>query len=337
MRCPAPVRLPRSSGWLSAQPHASSPPTDGVAGIERAPEGSATHALGGSSTRKRSSAGPPAIRRPSKPRPPNARPARYYAGAPVPASPSPSGGTNGRPTRSGCGRAPRTCTTPNAPASSPPPTATGPSARSTTTSSPTGSGSRDRGTVPALRAMFNDAMRPQAGRLVRQPVRRARARPRPRPTRPATTRPGRRRPAARTRRRADPAVVLRLPAHRHVLGGARPGELDALQADRPRLPGPHDSDRASMERQDPRADAPQARPRTHHRHDRPGARAAARRCRPNPSGFHTLRGNHYPPSSRSHHWNRVRCAAGLGKVDLYTATRHYFGWYALNVVGLRPA
>ena len=26
--------------------------------------------------------------------------------------------------------------------------------------------------------------------------------------------------------------------------------------------------------------------------------------------------------------------AGLGNVDLYTATRHYFGWYAFNVLGL---
>jgi integrase len=50
--------------------------------------------------------------------------------------------------------------------------------------------------------------------------------------------------------------------------------------------------------------------------------------------FTTLRGNHYRPSSRSYHWNRVRCAAGLGNVDLYTATRHYFGWYAWNVLEL---
>lgn len=50
--------------------------------------------------------------------------------------------------------------------------------------------------------------------------------------------------------------------------------------------------------------------------------------------FTTLRGSHYRPSSRSHHWNRVRCAAGLGDVDLYTATRHYFGWYAWNVLEL---
>lgn len=52
--------------------------------------------------------------------------------------------------------------------------------------------------------------------------------------------------------------------------------------------------------------------------------------------FTTLRGSHYRPSSRQHHWNRVRCTAGFGDVDLYTATRHYFGWYALNVLELAP-
>jgi hypothetical protein len=30
----------------------------------------------------------------------------------------------------------------------------------------------------------------------------------------------------------------------------------------------------------------------------------------------------------------VRCAAGLGNVGLYTATRHYFGWYACYVLEL---
>jgi integrase len=48
----------------------------------------------------------------------------------------------------------------------------------------------------------------------------------------------------------------------------------------------------------------------------------------------TLRGSHYRPSSRSHHWNRVRCSAGLPQIDLYTATRHHFGWYAWNVLEL---
>ena len=42
----------------------------------------------------------------------------------------------------------------------------------------------------------------------------------------------------------------------------------------------------------------------------------------------TLRGSHFSPSARSYHWNRVRCSAGFGNVDLYLATRHYVGWYA---------
>jgi integrase len=53
--------------------------------------------------------------------------------------------------------------------------------------------------------------------------------------------------------------------------------------------------------------------------------------------FTTLRGTHYTPSSRTHHWNRVRSAAGLGHMTLYLATRHYFGWYAVNVLQLDPA
>ena len=52
--------------------------------------------------------------------------------------------------------------------------------------------------------------------------------------------------------------------------------------------------------------------------------------------FLTLRGHHYTPSTRSHHWNRVRCGAQLGDVRLYDATRHYFAWYGLNVLGLPP-
>jgi integrase len=50
--------------------------------------------------------------------------------------------------------------------------------------------------------------------------------------------------------------------------------------------------------------------------------------------FATIRGKHYVPSTRSHHWNRVRAAVGLGNVELYLSTRHAFGSYALNVLGL---
>lgn len=52
--------------------------------------------------------------------------------------------------------------------------------------------------------------------------------------------------------------------------------------------------------------------------------------------FTTIRGTHYTPSSRVHHWNRVRASVGIGNTSLYLATRHYFGWYAMNVPELPP-
>jgi integrase len=51
----------------------------------------------------------------------------------------------------------------------------------------------------------------------------------------------------------------------------------------------------------------------------------------------TVRGTHYTPSSRNHHWNRVRVAAGLERMTLDLATRHYFGYYALNILELEPS
>jgi integrase len=52
--------------------------------------------------------------------------------------------------------------------------------------------------------------------------------------------------------------------------------------------------------------------------------------------FLSLRGRHYTISTRTHHWNRVRAAAGLGNMEFYLATRHYFASYALNVLELPP-
>ncbi|HVA56398.1 MAG TPA: tyrosine-type recombinase/integrase [Gemmatimonadaceae bacterium] len=50
--------------------------------------------------------------------------------------------------------------------------------------------------------------------------------------------------------------------------------------------------------------------------------------------FTTIRGNHYTASTRNHHWNRVRASVGIGNVSLYLTTRHFYGWYALNVLDL---
>jgi integrase len=50
--------------------------------------------------------------------------------------------------------------------------------------------------------------------------------------------------------------------------------------------------------------------------------------------FTTVTGKHYTASSRQDYWKTVRDAAGLGGMTLYLATRHYFGWYAMNVLEL---
>jgi integrase len=52
--------------------------------------------------------------------------------------------------------------------------------------------------------------------------------------------------------------------------------------------------------------------------------------------FTTVRGTHYTPSSRNLHWNRVRVSVGVGNTSLCLATRHFYGWYALNVLGFPP-
>jgi hypothetical protein len=63
-------------------------------------------------------------------------------------------------------------------------------------------------------------------------------------------------------------------------------------------------------------------------------RAAAYRRDGVPWVFPTERGHHFTPSSRNHHWNRVRAAAGLGDMTLYLATRHFCAWRLYVVLGL---
>ena len=199
-------------------------------------------------------------------------------------------------------------------------------------------GSND-GTIPALRAMFNDAARADAGRLV-------------------TVNPfaGLRLPQSRGRRNVQPpaeaeaqrmialADELTPPTFAAYLDvsiheGPRPGELDALRwDDLDFTPG---AESICIERQW----NVKVRKLTVPKHGVVRTVAMTPRARdrlltlPRESEwvFTTLRGTNYTPSSRSHHWNRVRCAAGLGNVDLYTATRHHFAWYAWNVLGLDPA
>jgi integrase len=195
-------------------------------------------------------------------------------------------------------------------------------------------GGRNRGTVQFLRTFFNDAMSAPAGRLVdRNPfarlgIRQSRGR---RDTQP----PGQvdiARFVAAADELTPPSFAAFLDVAVHE--GMRPGELDALRWDRIDF-------QAGTILVDQQWNA-KVREFTlpKHGHVRTIALTDPARRRlldlPYESefAFTTLRGSHYSPSARCYHWNRVRCAVGLGNVDLYTATRHYFGWYALNVLEL---
>jgi hypothetical protein len=46
------------------------------------------------------------------------------------------------------------------------------------------------------------------------------------------------------------------------------------------------------------------------------------------------RGEHYSPSTRAYHWKAIRAAAGYDGTALYLATRHFAGWYMVNVLEL---
>jgi integrase len=195
------------------------------------------------------------------------------------------------------------------------------------------------GTIPALRAFFNDAMRADAGRLVaRNPfagLRLCQSRGRRDVEPPAQA------DAAKLIALADALTPPSFAAYLHtdVHEGVRPGELDALRwDDLDFTPG---AESIRIERQWNAKVRKLTPPK--HGYVRTIAMTPPARDRLLTLGresewvFTTLRGTHYTPSSRSHHWNRVRCAAGLGNVDLYTATRHHFAWYAWNVLRLEPA
>jgi integrase len=197
-------------------------------------------------------------------------------------------------------------------------------------------GGHNRGSVPALRAMFNDARRPQAGMLVdRNPfanlgLRTTRGRKDKQPPDQATS--------ARMIAAADELTPPSFAAYLVTAIGsaARPGELDALprenvdfdrgtilidqqwNAKLGKITGPKHGSIRTIALTDPVAERLAALPAE------------------SEWMFTTVRGTHYTPSSRVYHWNRVRASVGIGNTSLYLATRHYFGWYALNVLELPP-
>ncbi len=195
-------------------------------------------------------------------------------------------------------------------------------------------GGRNVATVAALRTFFNDAASAPAGRLVdRNPfaklgLRSSRGR---RDTQPPTQVD-----IARFIALADELTPPSFAAYLDVAvhEGTRPGELDALLWDRIDF----QAGTILIDQQwntkvaaftPPKHGVVRTIALTDPAHERLLALP-----RESEFAFTTLRGSHYCASTRSHHWNRVRCAAGLGNVDLYGSTRHYFGWFAWNVLGL---
>ena len=194
---------------------------------------------------------------------------------------------------------------------------------------------RNVGTVASLRAMFADARRPQAGMLVEHNpfaglgLHRSKGRKEIQP--PDQAKVAR---MTRGRRQAHPSELRRLPADRGW-SAARPGELDALRWDRPRLHEGDDHDRAPVDRQSAEADAPKHGSRrmiamTEPVHDRlPSSRTSPTRSSRRSASTTT------PP--------RPATTTGTGprrrrarNMSLYIATRHFYGWYALNVLELPP-
>lgn len=199
------------------------------------------------------------------------------------------------------------------------------------------SGAND-GRIPALRAMFNDAARADAGRLVqRNPFAGLRL-PQSRGRR--DVQPPAQADAARLIALADGLTPPSFAAYLDVAvhEGMRPGELDGLRWEYIDFtPGAESIDVCWQWNV-------KVRKLTLPKHGvtrtiamtPPTRKRLLALPRESEFVFTTLRGHHYTPSTRSHHWNRVRCSSGLD-VDLYTATRHHFAWFAWNVLKLDPA
>lgn len=193
--------------------------------------------------------------------------------------------------------------------------------------------------VPSLRTMFNDARKPQAGALITANpfaslgLKQSRGR--------KDTKPPSEEEIWKIIEAADELTPPSFAAYvtTAIFSAMRPGELDGLPVSALDFtPG----NETIHVRQKWNPKTRKIDPYAKHQSQRHIAMTAPVRERllalPRESAyvFTTIRGNHYTPSSRAHHWNRVRCTVGLPDVDLYTATRHFFGWYCLNILKLKP-
>ena len=199
-------------------------------------------------------------------------------------------------------------------------------------------GGQRNGSVPALRAMFNDAMSAKAGRLIRiNPfadlgIRKTKGNKTRRP--PSLEQMEKMVLVARQITPPSFAAYLEFAC----LTAARPSELDAL-----RWPAVQfDDGEVHLDEQwnakTRTFTDPKYGPYTVALVDRArkvliGMKRAADS---DEFVFTTDRGTHYTPSARTHHWNRVRCSIGMPDLTLYLASRHFFASYSLNVLNLPP-
>jgi integrase len=187
------------------------------------------------------------------------------------------------------------------------------------------------GTVMGLSAMFNDAASVKAGRLIdRNPfaklgIPRGRGR---RDQQPPTEEKVWE-IIARAREVSCPSFAAWLQVA--AFTGMRPGELDALRwtrvdFDRERIIVAEQFSAATREFDTPKNHLQRQAPLTAH------ARAALQTLpRESEFCFTALRGGHWTPSTRAYHWKAVRAAAGWHG-SLYLATRHFAGWYMVNIL-----
>jgi integrase len=191
-------------------------------------------------------------------------------------------------------------------------------------------GSRN-GTVPALRAMFNDAASAKAGRVARNnPFARL----------GISRGPGRRheQPPSEeqiwkiircARELATPSFAAWLQVA--AFTGLRPGELDALRRVNVELA----RSRIHVVEQFSAATRTFTLPKNGHTREAPLTSPAREALVALPIEgefcFAPIRGQHWTASARAYHWKAVKAAAGW-EGSLYLATRHFAGWYMVNVL-----
>lgn len=195
-------------------------------------------------------------------------------------------------------------------------------------------GGQRNGTVPALRAMFNDARSARAGRLVT--------------TNPFSGLGISRGPGNRYVDPPSPEQLERIIREARVVlpsfgdwievgaaTGLRSAELDALRWENVDL----DAGRIRVVEQYSQKAARFELPKNGKKRVAlvtPPAAKALRRMERERRGefvFEPPYAAHFTQGNRDYYWPKVRKRAGVS-FRLYVATRHYFGWYAVNVLRL---